>query len=291
MAQKQSIPRNSKTSVTRYSSARLSILSIVNMVLALLFRNETLQTVVEAMNAVFMPIFFADFCYRFFTARSKSDYFLRKFGWADLLSSLPFPNTKILRLFRLWRVIRLMRNFGLRNLWHALIADRAGNALFMVMFLVFCVWEFGALASTKNRERLPKREHRERQRRAVVGLRHDHHRRLRRPLSGDQCRPHRWRLRDDRRRGPVRHPQRVPGQHLPHHRPRRKRSRRRLLPTPATPRPSSPSSSGCSTPRNRPPPTSAPSWTRSTSCSDQGWPSVAPFWVWPTPRAGCMLSS
>ena len=42
-----------------------------------------------------------------------------------------------------------MRSFGLRNLMHALVADRAGNALFMVVFLVFCVWEFGALGVLK----------------------------------------------------------------------------------------------------------------------------------------------
>jgi voltage-gated potassium channel Kch len=149
MAQEAQDPKELKNIGYEVFIGALSILSIVNMVLALLFRSETLQTVVEAMNAVFMPIFFADFCYRFFTARSKSDYFLRKFGWADLLSSLPLANAKILRVFRLWRVIRLMRNFGLRNLWHALIADRAGNALFMVIFLVFCVWEFGAIGVLK----------------------------------------------------------------------------------------------------------------------------------------------
>ena len=43
-------------------------------------------------------------------------YFFRNFGWADLLSSLPFPQLKILRVFRLWRVIRLFRHFGIRNL-------------------------------------------------------------------------------------------------------------------------------------------------------------------------------
>ncbi len=101
---------------------RSSILSIVNMVLAFLFRDPFMQTVVGVMNGVFMPIFFADFCYRFFTAQSKSQYFFRNFGWADLLSSLSFPNTKILRVFRLWRVIRLMRNFGLRNLARGLVA-------------------------------------------------------------------------------------------------------------------------------------------------------------------------
>jgi hypothetical protein len=52
----------------------------------------------------------------------------------------------ILRVFRLWRVIRLMRNFGLRNLVREFVADRAGNALLTVVFLVFCVLEFGSLA-------------------------------------------------------------------------------------------------------------------------------------------------
>ncbi|MCU0502850.1 MAG: ion transporter, partial [Anaerolineae bacterium] len=124
----------------------LSILSIVNIVLSFVYRdNPTLQTVVEFMNFVFMPIFLADFCYRFFTTTPKSRYFFRQFGWADLLSSLPLPNAKILRLFRLWRVIRLSRRFGVRNLVHQFLADRAGNALLTVVFLVFCVWEFGAL--------------------------------------------------------------------------------------------------------------------------------------------------
>jgi voltage-gated potassium channel Kch len=155
MVQEKQDPKELKNIGYEIFIGALSVLSIVNMVLALLFRDATMQTVVGVMNAVFMPIFFGDFCYRFFTAASKSSYFFRKFGWADLLSSLPFPNLKILRVFRLWRVIRLMRNFGLRNLAHALVADRAGNALFMVIFLVFCVWEFGALGVLEAESRSP----------------------------------------------------------------------------------------------------------------------------------------
>ena len=149
MAQEKQDPTELKNIGYEIFIGALSVLSIVNMVLALLFRDPFMQTVVGVMNAAFMPIFFADFLYRFFTAQSKSGYFFRKFGWADLLSSLPFPNTKILRVFRLWRVIRLMRNFGLRNLARAFMADRAANALLMVVFLVFCVWEFGALGVLK----------------------------------------------------------------------------------------------------------------------------------------------
>ena len=126
----------------------LSILSIVNMALSLVFHdNQNLQYVVLIMNAFFMPIFLGDFLYRFFTAESKTAYFFRNFGWADLLSSLPtIPQAKILRLFRLWRVIRLLRDFGLRNMARELVDNRAANALLTVVFLVFCVLEFGSLA-------------------------------------------------------------------------------------------------------------------------------------------------
>jgi voltage-gated potassium channel len=124
----------------------LSVLSIVNMVLLLFVRSESLEYVIYIMNAIMTPIFLGDFFYRFFTTESKSGYFFRNFGWADLLSSLPFPNFKILRLFRLWRVIRLFRKFGVRNLAHEFITHRAENALLTVVFLVLLVLQFGALA-------------------------------------------------------------------------------------------------------------------------------------------------
>ncbi len=147
MAQTGKQPRELKNIGYEVFIGLLSILSILNLTLSALFRQEqSLQYVVLIMNALFMPIFLADFFYRLFTAESKSGYFFRNFGWADLLSSVPLaPQFKILRVFRLWRVIRLMRNFGLRNLTREFVADRAGNALLTVVFLVFCVLEFGSL--------------------------------------------------------------------------------------------------------------------------------------------------
>ena len=95
--------------------AALSILSIANMLLRFFVRDASLEYVIFIINAIMTPIFLGDFLYRFFTAESKSFYFLRGFGWADLFSSLPFPNAKILRLFRLWRVFRLFAQVGARN--------------------------------------------------------------------------------------------------------------------------------------------------------------------------------
>ncbi len=124
----------------------LSILSILNIVLLFVVQDPDLDTVIGVMNGFMMPIFLADFFYRLFTAESKGGYFFRNFGWADLLSSLPFAQFKILRVFRLWRVIRLFVKFGAANLLHEFITHRAENALYTVVFLVLCVLEFGALA-------------------------------------------------------------------------------------------------------------------------------------------------
>lgn len=127
----------------------LSILSILNLLLLLFVQDEILANVIYIMQGFMMPIFLADFSYRFFTTSSKSTYFFRGFGWADLLSSLPFPQFKILRVFRLWRVYRLIAEFGARNLVNEFVTHRAENALFTVVFLVMCVLEFGALAVLK----------------------------------------------------------------------------------------------------------------------------------------------
>ena len=57
-----------------------------------------METVI-VINAFMMPIFLGDFLSRFSATESKSGYFFRNFGWADLLSDLPFPQLESLRIF------------------------------------------------------------------------------------------------------------------------------------------------------------------------------------------------
>jgi hypothetical protein len=123
----------------------LSVLSIVNVVLLYAVDDPNLADVLRAMNALFSLIFLADFTYRLFTAESKSRYFFRQFGWADLLASLPFEQAKILRVFRLERVIRLLRAYGVKNVARSLIKDRAGSALLSLLLMGILVLEFGSL--------------------------------------------------------------------------------------------------------------------------------------------------
>ena len=123
----------------------LSILSIVNIVLLYAVDDQHMDAILLAMNVLLSAIFLADFTYRLFTAESKSGYFFRNFGWADLLASLPVEQLKILRIFRLLRVFRLLRAYGVRNIARSLVKDRAGSALFTLLLMGILVLEFGSL--------------------------------------------------------------------------------------------------------------------------------------------------
>ena len=124
----------------------LSILSIFNLFLAYLIPDADLKNILLVINALLSAVFLIDFSFRLLTASSKSEYFFRQFGWADLLASLPLEQAKILRIFRLLRVFRLMREVGLKNILRNLVKDRAGSALLTLLLLGVFVLEFGSLA-------------------------------------------------------------------------------------------------------------------------------------------------
>jgi voltage-gated potassium channel len=125
--------------------AALSVLSIVNLVLLWVVKDEALDYVLALMNLLLTLIFMMDFVYRLFTAESKSQYFFRGFGWADMLASLPFEQVKILRLFRLIKVGRLVHDYGWRWIGRSLLKDRAGSALYTLLLVAILVLEFGSL--------------------------------------------------------------------------------------------------------------------------------------------------
>ncbi|MFV1858112.1 MAG: potassium channel family protein [Anaerolineales bacterium] len=122
----------------------LSLLSLFNIFLILLPNIDPLvKGVVSLMDFFITLIFLVDFLYRLFTASSKREYFLRDWGWADLLASLPIQMLKIFRVFRVVKVVRLLRVFGPRRILHEVRENRAGSAMFLTIFLVIAVLEFG----------------------------------------------------------------------------------------------------------------------------------------------------
>jgi voltage-gated potassium channel Kch len=124
----------------------LSILSVANLVIDLFVRIPDVATVIVVIDGLLSLIFLGDFTYRLVTAPTKRTYFVGQLGWLDLLGSLPFPQAKVFRLFRVVRVGRLLREVGLRRFVHSVLRDRAGSALLVVLFLAILLLEFGAAA-------------------------------------------------------------------------------------------------------------------------------------------------
>lgn len=125
--------------------AALSILSIVNLFLIFFVRDESLDIVLQFMNLLLSLVLFFDFLYRLRKAPSKGQYFWREFGWADLGASLPLPQLKVLRVFRLIKVWRLAQTYGTKRLLTALVKERAETALFLLLLIAVLVLEFGSL--------------------------------------------------------------------------------------------------------------------------------------------------
>jgi voltage-gated potassium channel len=94
----------------------LSILSLINLVIYFVGTDPALTGVVAGIDTFLSIIFLVDFLYRFFSADSKAGYLIGQFGWADLLASLPLPQMKILRIFRIVRAGRLLHQYGPVNM-------------------------------------------------------------------------------------------------------------------------------------------------------------------------------
>lgn len=134
----------------------LSVLSIANLVLVYaVVKDPGLQQILSVMDLLFSAIFLADFTYRIFTAPSAGAYFFKHFGWADLLASLPFPQVKVLRVFRLVRVSRMLRDVGPKTIWRSITRDRAGSALLVLLLMGILVLEFGSLFMLRVEEYAP----------------------------------------------------------------------------------------------------------------------------------------
>src|SRR3954462_5584599 len=123
----------------------LSVLSIVNIALALAPLSAAVHNVVLAVDGVLSVIFLADFFWRLKHAPHKRSYLIAERGWLDFLGSLPFPGLRLARLFRIARVSRIVHKYGPRGVWEMIAVDRAGSALLGTLFLTIIVLQFGSM--------------------------------------------------------------------------------------------------------------------------------------------------
>jgi hypothetical protein len=123
----------------------LSVLSIVNIFLVFFIPDPNVSEVATIIDGILSVIFLGDFTFRIMTATSKTGYFFKQFGWADLLASVPIPQLKFLRLFRIFRAGRMLKKYGLKNMVNEFSKNRASSALLTLLFMIIMVLEFGAM--------------------------------------------------------------------------------------------------------------------------------------------------
>jgi voltage-gated potassium channel len=122
--------------------AAVSILSVFNMVLAYIPGvDPDAINVVYIINAVLTLLFIYDFGLRFATAPSRSFYFIRDYGWADLLAVI--PALRIFRLFRIYKAYRIIHKYGARYIVSYLSKNRAASALYILVLMVILIIEAG----------------------------------------------------------------------------------------------------------------------------------------------------
>ena len=123
----------------------LSIISIIDLVITSVVPliNPATKQVLIIINLFLGFFFFVDFIYRFFTAQSKRQYFLRNYGWADFISCWPGYGLRILRIFRLARVFQLIEDVGYKRIISSITDNRAEMAIYIVIVMVIVILQIG----------------------------------------------------------------------------------------------------------------------------------------------------
>ena len=122
--------------------AAVSILSVFNMLLAYIPGvDQDALNVVYIINGVLTLLFIYDFVLRLATAPSRSSYFFRDYGWADLLACI--PQFRIFRLFRIYKAYRIVKKYGISYITSYLSTNRAASALYILVLMVIIIIESG----------------------------------------------------------------------------------------------------------------------------------------------------
>lgn len=144
--ERQAARQNASVSPYELFVAAVSILSIVNIFIAMVFDTTSILYVIGIIDGFISIFFFIDFLQRLFKAESKSRYFFKEYGWADLAASIPLPKLKLLRLFRLFKAYRIINQVGAKKVVRDFFKNPAASALYLILFLIILLLEFGSIA-------------------------------------------------------------------------------------------------------------------------------------------------
>ena len=124
----------------------LTVMSLAIMVMLLLPLAPAELEALRVYDNLFCVIFLADFALKLSGSHPRSEYFVRRRGWIDLLGSIPsvgvFPALGLLRLFRLFRlarIARLLQGQKKKELIEDILHNRSQYATFITLLLAFLV--------------------------------------------------------------------------------------------------------------------------------------------------------
>ena len=125
----------------------LSFYVLITLIIDIFFKMpDELNRLLSFIDDAICLVFLYDFFQRLFTAKSKLQFM--KWGWIDLLSSIPafniFRYGRVVRLFRLLRLLRAFRS--IKYLTNHLLKNRKQGTFATVAILTFIMLIFGSIA-------------------------------------------------------------------------------------------------------------------------------------------------
>ena len=122
----------------------LSVYVIIALLISTFFipRHSEVHRLLDDIDHGVCVIFFIDFLHRFFAAKSKQEYM--RWGWIDLISSIPMNVLAVGRVFRILQLLRVLRAIReLRLLSHYFLRNKIKSAftsaaIFAFLMIVFC---------------------------------------------------------------------------------------------------------------------------------------------------------
>jgi voltage-gated potassium channel len=122
----------------------ISILSVFNLLLIGIFRNDDIDMVFVIMDVILTVFFVADLTRRLVLAGDRRAYMIRGQGWVDALAA--FPLLHILRVLRIVRMLRVLGRLGRPGrAFRTFFSNKAAGGLLSVLLIAVLMMEFGAL--------------------------------------------------------------------------------------------------------------------------------------------------
>ncbi len=124
----------------------LTLMSLAIMVLLMLPLAPAELDILRVYDNLICFVFLGDFAYNLWGSHPRSEYFVRRRGWTDLLGSIPslgiIPLAGLLRLFRVFRlarISRMLRGQRKKELVSDIVHNRSRYATFITLLLAMLV--------------------------------------------------------------------------------------------------------------------------------------------------------